>query len=219
MDDVSKWRACARPGLIALEGAYASLTPYSAEDSEDLFQITADPELWTYMPVGPFSGASELAAQLAHAEKALGWQTVVIRRKGEGTILGMASYMRIRGEHGSAEVGAVTFSKALQRTRIATEAIYLMARHVFDDLGYRRFEWKCNAANAASMRAAVRFGFTYEGTFRKDMVVKGQNRDTAWYSMLDSEWPTIKATFKAWLNPDNFDAEGMQRSSLTMPIG
>ena len=140
---------------------------------------------------------------------------MIIVDAGAGSALGMASYMRIRQEHGSAEVGCVVFGKALQRTRAATEAIYLMARHIFDDLGYRRFEWKCNEANAASKRAAVRFGFTFEGVFRNDMVMKGRNRDTAWYSMLDSEWSGVKTAFDSWLDPGNFTPEGVQRSRLS----
>ena len=112
------------------------------------------------------------------------------------------------------EVGHIWYSPALQRTRLATEAMYVMARHVFDDLGYRRYEWKCNALNEPSRRAAVRLGFTFEGVFRQHMVIKGENRDTAWYSMLDSEWPAAKAAFEAWLRPENFDAEGRQLRSL-----
>jgi len=108
----------------------------------------------------------------------------------------------------------VAFGEKLKRTRIASEAICLMAAHVFDDLGYRRFEWKCDDGNAASMRAAIRFGFTYEGTFRQDMVVKGRNRDSAWYSMLDGEWPALKAAFRAWLAPGNFASDGVQKASL-----
>ena len=129
-------------------------------------------------------------------------------------MLGMASYMRIRPEHGSAEVGFVCFSKAMQRTPAATEAMYLMARHLFDDLGYRRYEWKCDNANEKSRRAAERLGFAFEGVFRQDMVMKGRNRDTAWYSMLDTEWPAAKAAFEAWLAPENFDGEGRQRNKL-----
>jgi RimJ/RimL family protein N-acetyltransferase len=126
----------------------------------------------------------------------------------------MASYMRIRPEAGSAEVGSVVFSKALQRTAAATEAIFLMARHLFEDRGYRRFEWKCDNQNAASVRAARRFGFTAEGVFRQDMVVKGRNRDTAWFSILDGEWPRIRSAFEQWLAPENFDPAGQQRRSL-----
>jgi RimJ/RimL family protein N-acetyltransferase len=127
----------------------------------------------------------------------------------------MASYLNIVPANGSIEIGHIWFAPPLQKTRAATEAIYLMCRHVFDDLGYRRLEWKCNALNDASMRAARRFGFTYEGTFRQHMVVKGRNRDTAWFAMLDREWPPIRAAFGRWLAPENFDAAGRQRTSLS----
>jgi RimJ/RimL family protein N-acetyltransferase len=128
---------------------------------------------------------------------------------------GWASYMRIKPAHGVIEVGNVLFSPALQRTRAATEAMYLMARHVFEDLGYRRYEWKCNAKNEPSCRAALRLGFTFEGIFRQHMVVKGCNRDTAWFSMLDCEWPARKRAFEAWLEPENFDDAGKQRRALS----
>lgn len=122
--------------------------------------------------------------------------------------------MRITPAHGVIEVGNILFSPALQRTRAATEAMYLMARHVFEDLGYRRYEWKCNAENAPSRRAALRFGFTFEGIFRQHMVVKGHNRDTAWFAMLDHEWPGRKRAFEAWLQPENFDDDGHQQRTL-----
>jgi RimJ/RimL family protein N-acetyltransferase len=127
---------------------------------------------------------------------------------------GYASYMRIDPAQGVVEVGNILLSPRLQRTTAATEAMYLMARHVFDDLGYRRYEWKCNALNEPSRRAALRYGFTFEGIFRQHMVIKGQNRDTAWFSMLDHEWPARKAAFEAWLGPANFDPNGHQLRSL-----
>ncbi len=122
--------------------------------------------------------------------------------------------MRITPEHGVIEIGHIWFGTALQRTPAATEAIYLLARHAFDDLGYRRFEWKCNAQNAPSCRAAERFGFTFEGIFRQHQIVKGRNRDTAWYSIVDGEWPAVGAGFERWLAPENFDDDGRQRRSL-----
>ena len=122
--------------------------------------------------------------------------------------------MRIREIHGSAEVGCVAFSHALRRTPEATEAMYLMAQHLLEELGYRRYEWKCHNENAASHRAAQRFGFKFEGVFRNDMVIRGQNRDTAWYAMTDADWPNVKAAFEAWLDPSNFDAAGQQKQSL-----
>jgi RimJ/RimL family protein N-acetyltransferase len=122
--------------------------------------------------------------------------------------------MEIRPAMRVIEVGHIVYSAALQRTPLATEAQYLLARYVFETLGYRRYEWKCNALNAPSRHAAERFGFTYEGIFRQHLIVKGRNRDTAWFSMLDSEWPSRKAAFESWLSPDNFDAEGRQKHSL-----
>ena len=131
-----------------------------------------------------------------------------------GAAAGYASYMRMEPAHGVVEVGNILLAPALQRTTAATEAMVLMASHVFDDLGYRRYEWKCNAANEPSRRAALRLGFTFEGIFRQHMVVKGQNRDTAWFAMLDSEWPARKRAFQAWLDPANFDSAGRQLRSL-----
>jgi RimJ/RimL family protein N-acetyltransferase len=128
---------------------------------------------------------------------------------------GWASYMRMEPAHGVIEVGNIMLSPALQRTRAATEAMYLMARHVFEDLGYRRYEWKCNALNEPSRRAALRYGFTFEGIFRQHMVIKDQNRNTAWFSMLDSEWPARKRVFETWLDPVNFNIEGLQQQGLT----
>ena len=142
------------------------------------------------------------------------WEVLAIVAKDSGAVLGTASFMRIRPEHGSAEIGCIIFSKTLQKTRAASEAMYLMAKHMFDDLGYRRYEWKCDNNNAASKRAALRFGFEYEGLFRQDMVVKQKNRDTAWFSITDKEWPSVKAGFKAWLAPENFNSAGRQIKSL-----
>jgi RimJ/RimL family protein N-acetyltransferase len=142
----------------------------------------------------------------------------------DGKAAGVVTFMRIEPAHAVIEIGHIWFGAPLQRTPAATETIYVLARHAFDDLGNRRLEWKCDAANARSRRAAVRFGFTYEGVFRQHMIVKGRNRDTAWYAMLDQDWPRIRAAFAAWLAPSNFDAQGRQvhtlealRSTLTPP--
>jgi RimJ/RimL family protein N-acetyltransferase len=129
--------------------------------------------------------------------------------------VGRQALMNIVPEHGVIEVGSIYWGPQMSRTRLATEALYLSARHIFDDLGYRRFEWKCNAVNEPSRRAALRFGFIYEGTFRQHMIVKGQSRDTAWFSMLDGDWPRLKAEYERWLDPSNFDADGTQKSRLT----
>ena len=143
-----------------------------------------------------------------------GWETMVILSSVSEAIRGMASFMRIRDAHGSCEVGAVAYSHSLQRTPEATEAMYLMARHVFDDLHYRRYEWKCHNENERSKRAALRYGFAFEGVFRNDMVMKGRSRDTAWFAMTDEDWPRVKAGFEAWLAPGNFDEAGQQIRTL-----
>jgi RimJ/RimL family protein N-acetyltransferase len=212
------WKPCDAPGLPPSAGRFVRVDPYDPErDAADLFAAIAGPEddaLWRYIPFGPPESVESLTAALAFTGETNGWQTLVFRSPDSGDALGMASYMRIRGEAGSAEVGCVIFSRALQRTPAASEAMFIMARHLFDDLGYRRYEWKCDNDNAASRRAAERFGFTFEGVFRQDMVVKGLNRDTAWFSMLDREWPLIRVAFEQWLSAENFDATGQQRLSL-----
>lgn len=216
--DFSNWMPRERPGAVILQGRLCQLEPFEPERHLDaLFTSICGPDdddIWTYMPEGPFPNAQIFAGGLARAAQHLGWRTMVIRRLQDGALLGMASFMRNRPEHGSTEVGCVAYSHQLQRTTIATEAIYLMCCHVFDDLGYRRFEWKCNNENAASHAAAKRFGFAFEGIFRNDMIVRGKNRDTAWYAMTDGDWPHLKAAFEAWLSPDNFNDSGKQLKAL-----
>lgn len=131
-----------------------------------------------------------------------------------GRCEGRQCFMRITPEHGVIEIGSILWGPAIARTRVATEALFLFARHAFDDLGYRRFEWKCNARNQPSRRAALRFGFQYEGTFRQHMILKGRNRDTAWYAMVDAEWPVLRQAYERWLDPANFDAAGRQKARL-----
>ena len=212
------WTPREAPDFEPTPGRFVNVAPLRAQaDAAELFAALGgaeNDELWRYIPFGPFESGEQLVAVLGFTAESQGWQTLVFRSAETNELLGMASYMRIRPEAGSAEVGAVLFSKKLQRTPAATEAMFLMARHLFDDRGYRRYEWKCNNANAASKRAAERLGFRFEGVFRQDMVVKGENRDTAWFSMLDGEWPALKAAFEAWLAPENFDAGGTQRASL-----
>lgn len=173
----------------------------------------ADPRLWDFLSYGPFTDAAEYVAW-AEAEAAgddpLSYAIVDAR----GVPSGIASYLRITPEHGVIEIGHIWFGAALQRTRAATEAIFLLAGHAFDELGYRRLEWKTDSQNERSRRAAERFGFTFEGVFRQHQVVKGRSRDTAWYALLDHEWPAARAAFEAWLSPENFDSGGRQRRSL-----
>ncbi len=155
-----------------------------------------------------------MLATLEFTTKNLGWQPFACKEVASGLHLGTVSLMRIRPEHGSAEVGCVVFGTQMQRTRAATEVIFLLGQYLFDDLGYRRFEWKCDSANEASRRAALRFGFCFEGIFRNDMIVKGRNRDTAWFAMTDADWAQIKPAYEDWLSDDNFDQEGSQLSPL-----
>jgi RimJ/RimL family protein N-acetyltransferase len=203
-----------------LTGNWVALEPLDAalHTAPIWAAVSGHDAVWDYLADVPY--ASEAALGTALAAKAAGSAALffAIRAKdaqGEpGPAAGYASLMRIDAPNGVIEVGNILFSPQLQRTRAATAAMFLMARHIFDDLGYRRYEWKCNALNLPSRRAAERFGFRFEGVFRQHMVIKGQNRDTAWYAMLDSEWPERKQAFEAWLRPENFDAEGRQIQPL-----
>jgi RimJ/RimL family protein N-acetyltransferase len=218
MIDLSTWAARPTPGLVALAGEIVRLEPLDwAAHGDGLFAAVggaANAEIWTYMPVGPFSDADGLRRMLDANREREGWRTMVVRAEPGGAVLGMASYMRIREAHGSAEIGCVAFGPKLRRTRAATEVFRLMAAHAFDGLGYRRYEWKCSQTNAASKRAAERFGFIFEGVFRQDMVMKARSRDTAWYSITDGEWPALDAALAGWLAPANFAADGSQIRTL-----
>ena len=203
-----------------MTGAYVRLEPVdAAEHASSLYALAharpKDETLWTYLAYGPFpdQGAFERwLAERARSEDPLFFSLV---ERTSGQAAGMASYLNIVPAHGCIEIGHIWFAPPLQKSRAATEAIFLLARHVFDELGYRRLEWKCDALNQPSMRAARRFGFTYEGTFRQHMVVKGRNRDTAWFALLDREWPAVRSAFERWLAPANFDAAGRQRTALS----
>ena len=216
--DLAKWVPCQRPGECVLEGRTVRLEPWNAErHAAPLFAAIGGEEraaLFAFMPHGPFATEQDLASMLdvRHADGS--FRTMVIVPKASGRVAGMASFLRIREAYGSAEVGFVTFSTELQRTTAATEALALMTRHVFADLGYRRWEWKCDASNAKSMRAAERLGVIFEGTFRNDLVIKGRNRDTAWFSITDAEWPLQDETHRLWLDEANFAADGTQMQSL-----
>jgi RimJ/RimL family protein N-acetyltransferase len=217
MSDLSIWTARPTPGLTALDGARVRLEPLDwGVHGAGLFAAVggaANAGIWTWMPVGPWETAEQLRDFLAAMRRAEGWRTMVIQQQGSGEVLGMATYMRIREGHGSAEIGCVAFGPRLKRSTEASEALALMAGHVFD-LGYRRYEWKCNEENLASKRAAERFGFTFEGVFRNDMVTKGKSRDTAWYSITGAEWPGLKAALDLWLVHDNFATDGAQLRTL-----
>jgi RimJ/RimL family protein N-acetyltransferase len=207
------WAPRARPERSPLRGAYVLLAPVDpAADAEPLFGASRDPAIWTYLFDGPYERLDDFRRMLEQAAPLEDPLRYTIMQDGRPE--GMASYMRITPEHGVIEIGNIWFGTPLQRTTAATEAIYLLARNAFDVLGYRRLEWKCNALNAASRRAAERLGFRFEGVFEQHMIVKGHNRDTAWYAITDERWPAVRAAFDAWLDPSNFDVDGRQLMPL-----
>ena len=213
------WTPAEPPAGKPLRGTHVLLRRVDADrDAGPLHEVShpphGDPAIWTYLPEGPFESPGALRESLRAAEGSTDPLRYAIVRASDDRPLGTASYLRITPEFGAMEIGHIWFGTPLKRTSGATEAIFLLARHAFDDLGYRRLEWKCNALNAASRRAAERFGFSFEGVFRQHEVIKGRNRDTAWFSIVDGEWPAIRSAFQAWLRPDNFDPDGVQRRSL-----
>jgi RimJ/RimL family protein N-acetyltransferase len=208
-----------RPERRSHEGRSVRVEPLDATaHGADLFTVShgdaAKERIWAYLPYGPFP--SEQAFLQHIADQAAGDDPLffAIRPHGSDRVEGVASLMSIEPDHRSIEIGHIWLSPDLQRTPAATEALYLLIAHAMDDLGYRRMEWKCDAANASSRAAACRLGFTHEGVFYQHRIVKRRNRDTAWFSILDHEWPAIRANFATWLAPDNFDADGRQRQSL-----
>ena len=210
------WTPAPAPGPVTLRGRYVTLEPLNAErHAAPLWRaIEGHDNLWEWLFDGPYAAEADLrrAIEEKQASKSALFLAIVPAATGEAA--GWASYMRAEPAHGVVEVGNILLAPALQRTTAATEAMFLMAAHIFEHLGYRRYEWKCNAENLPSRRAAERLGFTFEGIFRQHMVVKGRSRDTAWYAMLDSEWPARKAAFEAWLDPASFMPNGAQRRSL-----
>lgn len=213
------WKPARRPAHTELRGSYVILRPldYSA-DAAPLYALshlpTGDPSIWTYLPDGPYDSPDDLARMLEWAQRSEDPLYFALARPPGERPLGLASYMRITPEHGVIEIGGIWFGPPLRRTTAATEAIYLLARNAFEDLGYRRLEWKCDALNAGSRCAAERFGFRLEGIFSNHMVIKGRNRDTAWYAITDDQWPAIRTGFDAWLAPSNFDRDGAQQRRL-----
>lgn len=220
MKDLSDYAVRLRPQPVHQRGISVIVEPYAEEEhASDLWQALggqaeAVSALLHYFPQPDFAAFSDFTDWLDRQNASGAWITRVFRSVASGRLVGMASYMRIDERNGSVEVGSVAHGPAMARTSMATEAHYLMAKHIFDDLGYRRYEWKCHNDNAPSHAAAKRLGFTFEGIFRQHVISKGANRDTAWYSMLDSEWPHRRAAFEAWLSPDNFDASGKQIRTL-----
>ena len=203
------------PGTVTLPGRTGTVERLSAgRHSAALWAaMRGHDTIWTYLPPGPFSDQAAFDAYIGECEQNKERIFYAVLDAGSRAV-GIMSLMEIRPAMRVIEVGNIVYSPALQRTPLATEAQYLIARYAFETLGYRRYEWKCNALNAASKRAAERFGFTYEGLFRQHMIVKGRSRDTAWFSILDSEWPARKAAFERWLAPENFDMDGRQKTKL-----
>jgi RimJ/RimL family protein N-acetyltransferase len=216
-DPVPDWSVPPRPPAdLALTGRYAHLEPLKADTHAALLfrAFAGHDRIWTYLPSGPYSSAAQFHRWMRDSEASRDPQFMAIQNKDTGLFEGFLSLLRIAPEAGSIEVGYITMSPALQRTRAATEAIYLTMEWAFE-AGYRRFEWKCDAMNAPSRRAAQRFGLSYEGVFRQAAIVKGRNRDTAWFAAIDGEWPALREAFGVWLSPANFDETGGQRERLS----
>jgi len=223
-DPVPGWTARPVPRPVVLDGRYVRLEPLALGHAADLHASLCQPgdePLWTYRPTEPPADVPAMEDLVRAHLAAPDLVTFALVPRGS-TAQGIASVMRIDAATGQVEIAGVLYARALQRTRAATEAIHLAMRHAFDDLGYRRFEWKCDSLNEPSRRAALRLGFGYEGRFRHHMVTKGFNRDTDWFSVTDTEWPVVRAAHEQWLDPANFDAEGNQLtrlSELTRGVG
>ncbi|KAL4779858.1 acyl-CoA N-acyltransferase [Aspergillus varians] len=219
--------AATRPSPITHVGRTIKLVPLKAVHADDLFPLVSNDHpgqtaLWDYMPDGPYDEISALRADFVSKEASVDplFFAIIDTRppsdavKTSGKAIGYITLMSISPENLRVEIGNVSFTRAIQRTTGATEAVYLLLKHVIEDLGYRRVEWKCNALNEPSRRAAERYGFQYEGTFRQHMIVKGRNRDTAWYSIIREEWEGVRRGFEGWLDEANFDAQGKQLRRL-----
>ena len=216
---VPGWAGAAPPDPCPVAGRFCRIEPLCLHHAPDLhaaYSADRDGVVWDYLPYGPFGNVDDFERFLT--QSCLGSDPLfyAIIDPGTGQAVGMASYLRIDPPNGVIEVGHINYAPALQRTPAATEVMYLMMRQIFDGWGYRRYEWKCNDLNDRSKRAARRLGFTFEGVFRQAAVIKGRNRDTAWFSITDREWPSVREAFEAWLAPQNFDEAGQQRASLAM---
>ena len=212
------WKGAPPPERVKLKGAHVTIVPLNAGDhTAPLYQLIKDPSehfTYDYLPTGPFHTFAEFEDHMKECEINEEYLFFSILRNRDGMPVGTFSLLNFVPEHGTIEVGYIRFTKELRRTVGATEAIYLLSHYAMTTLGYRRYEWKCNNLNEPSKRAAERFGFTFEGIFRQHFVMKDRSRDSAWYSIIDSEWPAIDAAYLAWLDPANFDADGMQKKSL-----
>jgi RimJ/RimL family protein N-acetyltransferase len=216
---VANWSARPRPQRADMVGRYCRLEPVNVQrHAQELFAAyhqAPDDRDWTYLVHYRPETAQDFSTYLAKLEKSEDPLNFTIIDASTNKAVGTAALMRIEPLHGVLEVGGITFSPLLKKTRAATESMYLMMRRAFDELGYRRYEWKCDSLNAPSRAAAQRYGFTFEGVFRQVLVYKGRSRDTAWFSIIDVEWPRIRAAFEAWLDPANFNADGRQKRSLS----
>lgn len=217
---VANWEPPTPPPREPMAGRYCRLEPLDATlHGPDLYAANADDTegaSWTYLPYGPFEDAGSYTAWVAQVSERQDPLFFAVRDAASGRAAGVASFLRIDPANGAIEVGHIHFSARLQRTRAATEAMYLMMERAFS-LGYRRYEWKCDALNAPSRAAALRLGFCFEGIFRQAVIYKGRSRDTAWYSVIDCEWPALQSAFQQWLDPKNFDENGRQRVRLGVP--
>ena len=215
---LSAWTGTRNPGHKGMVGRYARLTSLDPlMHTNDLFLAFGKDRsgaIWTYNSIGSFNTAIGLKDWIESAAGVDGQPNFAVIDQETGKASGIARFMRIKPEHGVIEIGGITFSPGLQRSRVATEAIYLMMRRAMTELGNRRLEWKCDALNAPSRAAAERFGFQFEGVFKQAVPYWGRNRDTAWYAILDSEWESVERGFQAWLDPENFDRNGVQRRKL-----
>lgn len=221
--DLSNWQGVPRPERIVLEGRYARLEPLDpARHGADLLASARRPgaeDRFRYLFEEPPADLAALTPWLERAGTSIDPLFFAVVDRSTDRAEGRQSLMRIDVTHGVIEIGHILWGPAIARTRVVTEALYLLASYAFDTLGYRRFEWKCHNLNEPSKRAALRFGFTFEGVFRQHMVAKGCNRDTAWFAMIDADWPRLKAGYEAWLRPENFDADGQQKTKLTFSNG
>ncbi|RFU48480.1 GNAT family N-acetyltransferase [Paraburkholderia sp. DHOC27] len=220
---VPDWQAARLPGSEPLVGRYCRIERVDvarhAEDLYEAYSAATDGRDWTYLAVGPFQSLDAYREHLTKAAASADPMHHAVIDLATGKAVGTLALMRIDAGNGVIEVGHVTYSPHLKRTRVATEAMALLLKYVFDDLGYRRFEWKCDSLNGPSRSAAQRYGFTFEGIFRQAIVYRGRNRDTAWYSIINSEYPALRKAFAQWLDERNFDAEGNQRTRLAELIG
>ncbi|CAG9256971.1 Protein N-acetyltransferase, RimJ/RimL family [Paraburkholderia unamae] len=217
-EPVTAWQPRERPARVTIEGQFCRIEPIDLErHAADLYEAyceAPDGRDWTYLFAEPFADFAAFREYLAKAAASGDPFHYAVIDRASGRAVGTFALMRIEPVHGVIEVGSVTFSPRLKQTPISTEAQYLLMRYVFDDLGYRRYEWKCDSLNAPSRKTALRLGFQFEGIFRQAIVYKGRNRDTAWFAVIDKDWPLVKQAFETWLSPDNFDADGKQRASL-----